>query len=561
MTAIKSRAKREGWLNCIRSEADERACLDGYYFCRRSAAHCTEFFPRFLRHAKNRFAGKPFELLDWQREDLIEPLFGWMRPNGLRRFTKSYVEIPKKNGKSTLAAGLGIYMLAFDGEPGAKCFSAATDKDQAKLVHGEAIAMINASERLSSVLRVNRSTNHVFYDRLNCEYSALSNVVESKEGLDGHCAIIDELHAWKGYALWDCLKYMGRARDQPLLFVITTAGEDQEGVCWDYHDYCRKVERGEIVDHRQFSLIYSVSEEELKGDGKTGTPWDGLLNPEYHKRANPSYGYTINADEFLADMKEARANPRQIPRALRYGFNVWTRTESSGLPAGSHEANLEEYTAEDLAGRPCRAGLDLAKVFDLSALSLMFRDEDEDELYRRLNYFFMPESRVWDLRDKVDFRTWSENPRNNLVITPGDVCDYSLILAKWEELAELYEIDKLAFDPWNAEHVTQEMEAATGCERQEFRQTMANYAEPTEEYERLLRLGRMRHNGNQVIGWQSSHVQFSTDSSGNIRPVKPKREDVLQRHKTIDGVCADIMALGLWITEPPPDEGAAIMIM
>lgn len=561
LTACKAKAKREGWLSMIRSEADERALLDGYYYCRRSADHCTEYFPKYLCHSKNRYVGNPFELLDWQRDDLLSPLYGWMRPSGLRRYTKAYVEIPKKNGKSTLAAGIGIYMLGFDGEPGAKCFSSATDKDQAKIVHNEAIAMIAASEKLSQVFRVNKSTSRIYYDAKNCEYSALSAVVQSKEGLDGHCAICDEMHAWKGYALWDCLKYMGRARDQPLVFIITTAGEEEEGVCWDQHAYVEKIRLGEITDHRYFGLIYNATESELRGtSNQDGTPWEGLLDPKLQKQANPSLGATINTEEFLADMKEAITTPRTIPMAMRYGFNVWCRTESIWLPKDAHAKNADKYTPSTLSGASCRAGLDLGKISDLTALSLLFRDEDDSELYRRLNYFWLPEAAAWDMRDKVDFVTWAEDPINQLTLTDGDVADYAKIRSDIDKLSNQFEIIDLAFDPWNAEDFTQQVEADSGIERVEFAQNAGNFAEPTKEYERLVTLGKMRHNGNAVIGWMTRHVKVASDANDNIRPVKPKRDNVEERHKKIDGICSDIMALARYITEAPPDEGSALLV-
>ena len=560
LIAAKARAKREGWASCIKSAIDEQACSEGYYFCRASAEHCTDFFPQFLCHSKNAYAGQPFELLDWQRDDLLSPLFGWMRPDGVRRYTRAYVEIPKKNGKSTLPAGIGIYMLGFDGEPGAKCFSVATDKDQAKIVHSEAIAMINASEMLASVLRINKSTSNIFYDQMNCQYSALSAVVESKEGLDGHCAICDEMHAWKGYRMWECLKYMGRARRQPLIFIITTAGEEPEGCCWDQHSRIRKIENGELIDFRTFGLIYSVEEKLLKGTSQQdGVPWSGLLDPKLQKLANPSLGHTIPPEEFMADMKEAIATPRDIPMAMRYGFNVWCRTESIWLPKDAHESNHEDYTPKELEGEQCRAGLDLGKVSDLTALSLLFRDLDDDELYRRLNFFWLPEDVAWDMRDKVDFISWAESPLNNLTLTDGNVADYKRIRLDITKLSKQYEIIDLAFDPWNAEDMTQQIEADLGIERCEFAQVMGNYAEPTLEYERLLTIGKMLHNGNDCLGWQTRNVNVISDANGNIRPVKPKREDVEERHKKIDGIVTDIMALGRWLTEAPPGEGAALI--
>ncbi len=548
LVTLKDKARREGWLAMIRSEADERAVLDGYYFDPYKAAHVIEFFPRFLRHAKNEFAGQPFELLPWQRDDLMAPLFGWMRPNGWRRYTRAYVEIPKKNGKSTIAAGMGLYLATADGEIGNKVFCAATDKKQAKIVYGECADMVEVSPLLKAYTKVNRSDNTITHTSTRSVITPLSQVVNSKEGLDGS-AIIDELHAWEGWALWDCLKYMGAARRQPLLFVITTAGEDQEGPCYANHEYALKILAGTATDHRFFPLVYGFTREELEAGAKK---WDALKDPENHKKANPSYGVTIKGDEFAADINEALQRPAELPRLLRYKFNVWIRSESAWLSQDLHDSNYEDFKPEQLVDHECRAGLDLSKVMDLTALSLMFADPDEPELYRRLVYYWIPEKRAWDLREHISFQNWAADPRNNLTITDGDVCDYSRVIAKFHELADQFNIVSLAFDPWNAENVTQELELGTGIERVEFAQTLKNYAGPCDEYERLLRLGRMRQNGNAVLGWQTSHVKVRSDTNNNKRPVKPakgKAED----YKTIDGVCADLMALGLWI-QTPPDE-------
>lgn len=556
LTGLKDKARREGWLGMIRCEADERAVLDGYYFDAIKAAHAVEFFPRFLCHAKNEFAGQPFELLQWQRDDLIAPLFGWMRPNGWRRFTKSYVEIPKKNGKSTLAAGVGLYLACADGEVGNKVFCAATDKKQAKIVYGECSDMVEVSPILKATCKVNRSDNTIIHTATRSVLTPLSQVVNSKEGLDGS-AIIDELHAWDGWALWDCLKYMGAARRQPLIFVITTAGEDHEGPCYAQHSYAKRILAGKVTDHRTFGLIYGYTREELEA-GKN--KWDTLRDPATHARANPSYGVTIKADEFAADVEEALQRPAELPRLLRYKFNVWIRSESAWLSQDLHDANYENFDISKLDGHECRAGLDLSKVMDLTALSLMFKDPEEPELYRRLVYYWIPEKRAWDIRESVPLLSWAENPRNNLTITDGDVCDYSRVLAKFVELSNQFDIVSFAFDPWNAENLTQDIEDETGIERVQFFQTLKNYAGPCDEYERLLRKGKMRHNGNAILGWQTSHVKVKSDYNNNKRPVKPakgKAED----YKTIDGICADLMALGLWIQEPEADDDPQVLVV
>lgn len=542
LLAAKDRARREGWAKWIRSEADERALLEGYRFDTRRADHITEFFPRFLVHAKNKHAGKPFELLRWQRDELLAPMFGWVRRDGLRRFRRAYVEIPKKNGKSTLAAGLGLYMLAADGEHGSQVYSAAADRDQASIVHGEAIAMVDAAPKLARQLRINRSTKTIFFDARNSKYKALSAAPGGKEGLDGHCAIIDELHIWKGRALWDALRYMGRGRPEPLIFVITTAGADREGVCWEQREYAQRVIDGSITDHRYFPLIYAATEAEVKGDR--------VFDRDLWHRVNPSMGETIDPDEFEADLKEALNSPSSKPSFLRYSFNIWSRSVGAWLDSTLHDENAEAYTEEELEGETCYAALDVAKLLDMTALSLLFPCRENPGTYRRIHRFWMPEATAYKRQDVCpQLLQWAQD--GYLKLTDGDVCDYAVVRADIEELANRFSIQELAFDPWNAEAITQDIETATGIERVEFRQTIGNFADPTAEYEKLLRERRMLHNGNPVIGWQMGHVQVKTDPSGNIRPVKPPRGD----HKTIDGIVSDIMALARAIQAEQPAEG------
>lgn len=554
LTAILARAKREGWHTAIRSAGDEHAALEGCYFDPFAAAHAVEFFPRFLCHAKNTYAGDPFELLPWQRDDLIAPLFGWMRPSGARRFTRAYIEIPKKNGKSTLAAGVGLYLATADGEVGNKVFCAATDREQAKIVYGECAAMVDVSPRLKESCKVNLANNTITHRASRSLLTPLSRVVRSKEGLDGS-AIIDELHAWDGWELWDCLKYMGSARRQPLLFVITTAGEDQEGPCYAQHCYAKRILAGDTFDPRFFPLIYGTDREFLEGGKKK---WDNLRDVATHAAINPSHGATINAEEMASDVKEALDRPAELPRLLRYRFDVWIRSESVWLSQDLHDKNREDFTDDQLQDHIARGGLDLSKVMDLTALSLMFQDPDDAELYRRLVYFWIPEKRAWDLRDKIPLLQWAENPLNNLTITDGDVTDYARVLKKFAELSRTFQIRDFAFDKWNAESLTQDIERETGVERVEFSQTLKEFSEPCDDYERLLRLGKMRHNGNELLGWQTSHVKVFSDMNNNKRPVKPKKGKP-EDYKTIDGVVADLMALGRWIDEPPPERGKALI--
>lgn len=548
LTAVRAKAKREGWLRWLRSEADERAAQAGCYFSARHADYVTEFFPALLQHSKGQWAGKPFELLDWQRDELVQPLFGWLRPDGTRRYRKAFVEIPKKNGKSTLAAGIGLYLLVGDGEQGAEVYSAASDRDQASIVHGEAIRMVDASDSLSLVLKVNRSTHVITHPDSNSVYKALSSAAAGKEGLNAHGLIIDELHVWQGRELWDALRYAGRARRQPLLFVITTAGDDLTSVCYEQYQYAKGVLDGSIVDDRFFALIYEAQPADVEADK--------IFNRKVWRSSNPSIGSTIDEAEFGRDVDEAVKTPTSRSSFLRYSFNIWATAEHPWLDLGAWIACREEFTPEELLGKRCGAGLDLAKILDTASFVLCFPDEDEsgEAVFRLLPRFWLPSETAEKRKDIVSYQTWAQ--MGLITLTEGDVCDYDAIRLHVGAASRKYRIHELAFDPWNAESLTQDLERQYGIKRHEFRQTINRYAHPTAEFERLIKSRALRNNGHLVLQWQAGHVRVKTDPSGNIRPVKQKHGD----HRTIDGVVASIMALDCALRMPKQAKGSLFVV-
>lgn len=589
-----ARAKREGWLDQIRTASDEKAVAEGCYFDRAAADRVVRFFPQFLVHCKGEFQGKPFELLDWQIRDVIYPIFGWKRPNGFRRFSKAYIEIPKKNGKSTLAAGIGLYMLCADNEFGAHVYSAASDRQQAAIVHNEAINMVDTSRKLRKELKINRSNWQISFRKKLSKYIAISASPAGKEGYDGHCAICDELHVWNGRELWDALHYMGRARRQSLIFVITTAGNDMDSVCYDLHKYALGILNNDIEDTAFYPLVYHLEEHEIEGDK--------IYDRTLWRKCNPSMGFTIDEEKFGRELKEAMHSPRTRSAFLRYSFNIWCQDVTTWLPQDFWIKSAIKIESPRLT--TVYGGLDLAKISDMSALALteplertpvpngfdqvkVIRDfSNRGEMYKenavamfhqsiakalvsagvvepyvaprpyyQRFWFWIPEEKVIDLEKifpNLPFRQWAEKGFLNL--TRGNVTDYGSILARIRELNKYYRIEKLAFDPWNAEHLTQQLEE-DGIERVEFGQSMANFAHPTAEFERLLRAGLLKHEPNPVLDWQSKNVKVKTDASGNFRPVKPAHED----HKKIDGIVAGIMSLNEAMLAPDAPTGASLI--
>jgi phage terminase large subunit-like protein len=401
-------ARREGWERWIRCEADERAVAQGCRFDLASAERVRTFFRRFLRHSKGEWAGKPFELLDWQWEMVVGPLFGWLREDGSRRFRRSYIEVPKKNGKSSLFSGLGLYLLSADREPGAEVYSAAVDRDQASIVFLEAANMVDASPELSSRLQVVRSTKRIVFHRSRSFYRALSADVPAKEGINAHAVLIDELHAQKNRQMWDTLRYAGAARRQPLHLCVTTAGYDRHSICWEQHDYALKVLDGTIDDASFLGYIAAASDE---------ADW---TDPEVWRGANPSFGVTVSAEQFAEDCREARESAAKENSFRRYRLNQWTEQAVRWL-------SLEKWDAcdgtADLEGKTCFAGLDLSSTTDISALVLVFALEQGR--YAALSFFWVPEegARRRQDRDRVPYLPWIK--QGYIEATPGEVVAFS----------------------------------------------------------------------------------------------------------------------------------------
>src|SRR5262245_59804602 len=406
----------------VRTSADGRAVAAGYTFDLKAAERVRTFFDSFLRHSKGQWAGKPFELLEWQWLNVIAPLFGWKRPDGTRRYRRGYIEVPKKNGKSCLFSGLSLYLLIADREPGAEIYSAAVDRDQASIVFNEAANMVEASPQLSARLSVVRSTKRIVDHRSRSSYKALSADVPAKEGLNAHAILIDELHAQKNRDLWDTLRYAGASRRQPLHLSITTAGFDRHSICWEQHDYTEKVLDGTIEDLSFFGYI------------KAAGPEDDWTDPEVWKKANPSFGITISAEQFAEDCQEAQESPAKENSFRRYRLNQWTEQDVRWI-------NMQKWDAcasstANLEGQACYAGLDLSSTSDLSALVLVVQDEEKDR-YSVLPYFWVPEegARRRERQDRVPYCQWIDD--GLIDATPGEVIDHDRIRAKIKELEQV----------------------------------------------------------------------------------------------------------------------------
>lgn len=494
---------------------------DEFWFDKRAADLAVAFFEKLLVHSKGEWAGQPFKLQAWQRDDIIRPLFGWKRKDGTRKFRTAYIEIPRKNGKSTLSAGLALYLLFADGEPGAEVYSAAADTDQARIVFEEAQRMVEASPALSEHGQVYRRSIIVKSERST--YRVISADAHTKHGFNAHGIVFDELHAQPNRELWDVLNTSTGARRQPLMVMITTAGVyDPESICWEQHEYARQVLDGAIEDPTYFAYIAAADDT------------DDWTNPVTWAKANPGLGETIKVDYLEAECRRAIASPAYQNTFRRLHLNQWTAQDERWLDMNAWNSCKRELP--DLTGRICYGGLDLASTTDIAAFVLCFPPQEDDEPYWLVPYFWIPSDSLIERvrRDRVPYDAWL---RDGLVTaTPGNVIDYYYIEQTIRQLAIEYDIREIAFDRWGATLLYQRMEEARQTMVQ-FGQGFASMSAPMKELLKLILSKRIAHDGNPVLRWMADNVVARQDPAGNVKPDKSK-----SRNK-IDGIVAGIMAL------------------
>ena len=446
-----------------------------------------------------------------------------------------YIELPKKQGKSTTLAGIALYMTAFDSEPGAEVYGAACDREQAGIIYREAASMVRASPALSRHLEVIDSRKTIVHKASNSFYRVLSADAFRAEGLNIHALLFDELHAQRDRRLWDALRYGGAARRQPLLLSITTAGYDRKSICWEQHAYAERcIADPTGVDPAFFGCIYAASPED---DWKAEATW--------HK-ANPSLGQTITLDSFAADAREADQSPSKLNAFLRYRLNVWTTQDVRWL-SPDNWAKCGGPLRDELEKREWYAGLDLASTFDLSAFVMV--SQADDGTFDVLPYFWVPQANAAErtLRDKVDYIGWIRD--GFIRATDGNVTDYDVIRRDIVELSQKFNIRQVGIDRWNATQLATQLQG-DGVDVTGFGQGYGSMSSPSRALENYVLSERIRHAGHPVLAWMAANVAVQSDHQGNIKPSKAKSTE------RIDGIVSLVMALGLHATATakPPEQ-------
>lgn len=483
-----------------------------------------------LTHTKGRWAKQPFNLRPWQ-EIIIRRLFGTLTEDGLRQYKTALWFMPRKNGKSELAAAIALYCLCSEPEASGEIYSAAADREQASLIFRVASSMVRNDPTLSRLCRIVDSQRVIEYQPTRSVYRAIPADAPHAHGFDASAVIVDELHTQRTRELWDVLTTSFGSRLQPLAVGISTAGVDRESLAYQLYTRARQVRDGITEDATVFPVIYEAPED---------ADW---TNEQVWYDANPALGDFRS----LADMRDLFREAQQVPARetvfRQLYLNQWVQSASRWLSSEAWKAcGTEPVLPNDLRGLSCTAGLDLAYRDDFAALVLLF---ELDGIYKLLPFFWLPEEGKRDL-SKPPHCNWVRG--GHVIVSPGESTHFPSIRDKITELGKLYQIRAIAVDPWNARQLASEL-IDDGFEIVEFAQTMRNFNEPTKEFETLVKAKKLHHGNHPILSWMADNVCVEQDASGNYRPSKKKSTE------KIDGIVAGIMALAMH-TQQPAEEAS-----
>jgi phage terminase large subunit-like protein len=477
-------------------------------------------FAELLPHIKGEWArrGEKIRLEPWQCF-IYSTIFGWVhRDTGLRRFRTAYNEVARKNGKSSLSAPLGIYMTVADGEPGAEVYSAATTRDQAKISWEAAKHMVDRSPLLRQTFAVETSAHAIHQNASASRFQALSAEGNTLDGLNTHCAIIDELHAHRTRAVFDVLETSKGARSQPLMWIITTAGSDRSGICYEQRTYVTKVLDGIVNDPSYFGIIYTLDDED---DWKDEANW---------VKANPNLGVSVDPEELRRLALKAASMPSALNNFLTKHLDVWCNAEVQLFDVAKWDALGDESLNPDEFTEPCFVAIDLAPRHDFCSKLMLFKREEEYYCFAR---HYLSEDEI-EQSENSQYAGWAAD--GWIKTNPGNVTDYSAIEDDLREDSQMHEVTEVLFDPFSAHQFATRM-IEEGFPMIEVRATVQNFSEATKKLDALIAEGKIHHCGDPVLAWMLSNVVGHYDAKSNVFPRKERPEN------KIDGAIALIMAI------------------
>ena len=474
-----------------------------------------------LAHVKGPLAGEPIHLEPWQ-VFVLTTVFGWIKPDGKRRFRRSFVEIPRGNAKSTISSALALYMLAADGEGGSEVYSLATTRDQARIVFGDAQTMARQSAGFRNRFGVTVGAHNIHVMKTGSKFEALSAEGSTLDGLNIHFGCIDELHAHKTRTVYDVVETGTGKRDNSLLWVITTAGSNRAGICYEVRTFVTKLLDGVFEDDSQFGIIYGLD---------NGDDW---VTEASLIKANPNWGVSVRPEVLLPLQAKAMQLPSAVNNFKTKHLNEWVNADTSWMDMRAWDRCANpSLTLAAYAGQPCWIGLDLASKTDIAALVLVFAHQEIEGAFAVFARYYLPEDTV-HANGNSQYPGWMGSGR--LTVTPGNVIDFSWIEADLIEFVSLHAVQAVAFDPFQATQLSTRM-MSEGLPMIEVRPTVLNFSEPMKTLEALVLQGKLIHDGDPVLGWMASNVVAHLDAKDNIYPRKERPEN------KIDGIVALIMAL------------------
>jgi phage terminase large subunit-like protein len=476
-----------------------------------------------MPHIKGEWAksGESLALQPWQCF-ILTTVFGWQDGYALRRFRKVYIEVPRKNGKTTFSAPLGLYMLTEDGEQGAEIYSAATTRDQAKIVFKDAWNMAKKEHGFRKKYGVSVFTHNITRVSTASKFESLSAEANSLDGLNIHCAIEDELHAHKTRQVHDVIETSMGSRSQPLLWMITTAGSNQTGICYEQRDYVIKILNGTIVDDSYFGIIYTLDEGD---DWKNESAW---------RKANPNYGVSLYPEDIKSLCDKAIKSSQSQNAFKTKRLNIWVNANTAFMNMEAWnscidtELDINDFTTED-----CFIGLDLSSKIDVTSKVYIFK---RDDTYYIFSEHYLPEDYVHaEAHAKTaHYEGWSLD--GYLQLTGGNMVDFDYIEQGLKDDLSKYNIVSIGYDPWQAAQMVGHL-MDISAPMVEIRPNPQNFSDPMKMVEALVLSGKIRHDGNPVLTWMVSNVISHMDAKDNIYPRKERPEN------KIDGFVALLTAL------------------
>jgi phage terminase large subunit-like protein len=493
-----------------------------------------------LRHTQGKWAGRPLDPDPWQVAYILAPVFGWVRWDDeadgyVRIVRKLYVDVPRRNGKTTLSGGIAVYMMAADGEPGAQVYAAATSEKQARFTFDPIRQIAERAPALKGNVRA--FTKKITHPASGSYFTVVSSVAEAMHGANVHAGIIDELHVHKSPDLVETIETGTGSRRQPLVVIITTADDGRQESIYDRkRQYIEQLARGALHDPDTYGVVWAAE------------PDDDPFAEATHRKANPGYGVSPSAAYLRGAAAEAQQSPADLAKFLRLHLGIRTKQSTRFVTMESWDANASMVDEQALKGRDCWGGLDLASTSDLCALCWLFPN-DQDGTLDALWRFWTPEDNLKAL-DKRTAGAASRWVREGwLVATPGNVADYDWISEQIARDRDAFRVRSIGYDPWNASQLTNTL-VAERAPMVKVRQGFATMSPVMKEIQRLTLQGTaelpvLRHGGNPVVRWCVDNLAVAMDPAGNVKPDKANSGD------KIDGVSALATAMAEVVARPP----------